>query len=161
MGGRLPSSSIRTHSSSPTPETVRQVFRIRFNPRRVYAGEAYTSKCATGNEGRRVSQGFFKCSSCGLEYNADLNGAINIGEGFLGHWLRDEGVGLSALRGSRAPKHGNWPQGLIFFVQSQRPLRSLPLYGSWRLVGDVVYHPAYLGDLVSDSRGDPLHKVMG
>lgn len=34
-----------------------------------------------GGEGRRVSQGLFKCS-CGLEYNADLNGAINIAKRF-------------------------------------------------------------------------------
>ena len=71
----------------------------------VHAGEAYTSRTChrCGNEGRRVSQGFFKCPSCGLEYNADLNGAINIGERFLGHWLRDGAVGLSALEGDSEP----------------------------------------------------------
>ena len=31
-----------------------------------------------GNVGKRRVQGLFLCPNCGLEYNADLNGAINI-----------------------------------------------------------------------------------
>jgi len=34
------------------------------------------------NKGIRPTQGFFICSTCGLEYNADLNGAINIAKRF-------------------------------------------------------------------------------
>jgi putative transposase len=32
-------------------------------------------------------KGLFKCRHCGLEYNADINGAINIGHRFLGYML--------------------------------------------------------------------------
>ena len=42
--------------------------------------ERNTSKTChrCGAEGKRPFQGLFKCPSCGLEYNADLNGAVNI-----------------------------------------------------------------------------------
>ena len=42
--------------------------------------ERNTSKTChrCGAEGKRPFQGLFKCSGCGLEYNADLNGAVNI-----------------------------------------------------------------------------------
>ena len=45
----------------------------------ITTSEAYTSKTChiCGNEGKRRTQGLFVCNSCG-EYNADLNGAINI-----------------------------------------------------------------------------------
>lgn len=58
--------------------------------------ECYTSiTChGCGANGKRVSQGLFLCSSCGLEYNADLNGAINIAKLSLGYMLRD-GAGLT------------------------------------------------------------------
>jgi putative transposase len=39
------------------------------------------------NEGKRISQGLFKCPTCGLEYNADLNGAINLFKRFDGYML--------------------------------------------------------------------------
>ena len=47
----------------------------------ITTSEAYTSKLChiCGNEGKRKTQGRFVCPSCG-EYNADLNGAINIGK---------------------------------------------------------------------------------
>jgi len=46
----------------------------------VTTSEAYTSRTChiCGCEGERKTQGLFICSHCG-EYNADLNGAINIG----------------------------------------------------------------------------------
>mgnify|MGYP001028435139 CR=1 FL=1 len=46
--------------------------------------ERNTSKMChrCGSEGKRPFQGLFKCPSCGLEYNADLNGAINIAKRF-------------------------------------------------------------------------------
>lgn len=65
----------------------------------ILANEDYTSqtchKCHS--IGKRLSQGLFKCS-CGLEYNADLNGAINIGKRFLDHVLRDGALGFRFLR---------------------------------------------------------------
>jgi len=58
--------------------------------------EQYTSvvchRC--GSKGKRPTQGLFKCKNCGLEYNADLNGAINIAKLSLGYMLRD-GAGLT------------------------------------------------------------------
>jgi transposase len=39
------------------------------------------------NEGRRISQGLFRCPTCGHEYNADLNGAINLFKRFDGYML--------------------------------------------------------------------------
>jgi len=45
-----------------------------------------------GEKGKRVSRGLFKCPNCGLEYNADLNGAINIAKLSLGYILRDGGA---------------------------------------------------------------------
>jgi putative transposase len=49
----------------------------------ITTSEAYTSKTChiCGCEGRRKSQGLFICPHCG-EYNADLNGAINIAKKF-------------------------------------------------------------------------------
>jgi putative transposase len=49
----------------------------------VTTSEAYTSRTChiCGCEGDRVTQGLFVCCFCG-EYNADLNGAINIGKKF-------------------------------------------------------------------------------
>ena len=50
--------------------------------------EAWTTKTchARGSIGRRLYQELFVCD-CGLQYNADLNGAINIGRRFLGQLL--------------------------------------------------------------------------
>lgn len=69
----------------------------------VKTNEAYTSKlCHICNtEGNRRSQGRFVCPVCG-EYNADLNGAINIGkrfERFLGYMLRNGAFCEQALNG--------------------------------------------------------------
>jgi len=49
----------------------------------VTTNEAYTSRTChvCGCEGDRKTQGLFVCAHCG-EYNADLNGAINIGRKF-------------------------------------------------------------------------------
>jgi len=56
--------------------------------------EAYTSKTChrCGEKGTRPHQGLFKCKNCGLEYNADLNGAINIAERFREQALPDRGL---------------------------------------------------------------------
>lgn len=49
-----------------------QVFKVN---------EAYTSitchHCGNKDKKNRKSQGLFSCTSCGLQYNADLNGAMN------------------------------------------------------------------------------------
>lgn len=70
----------------------------------VLADESHSSitchKC--GRKGKRPSQGQFKCPSCGTEYNADLNGAINIGKRFLDQWLRDGAVWLSAQEDAKS-----------------------------------------------------------
>jgi len=51
-----------------------------------------------GNEGKRPTQGLFICPSCGLEeYNADLNGAINLAKRFLEQSFRNGAVFDTAL----------------------------------------------------------------
>lgn len=55
-------------------------------------GTSHTcSRC--GSEGRRPYQGLFVCSKCG-EYNADLNGCMNIAKGSLEYIFKD-GVQLA------------------------------------------------------------------
>ena len=53
--------------------------------------EAWTSKTChrCGQLGERLSQGLFRCPSCHLVYNADLNGAINIAKRFSGYMLEN------------------------------------------------------------------------
>ena len=50
--------------------------------------ESYTSKTChiCGEIGKRKTQGLFKCKSCG-EYNADINGAINIAKRLTSYML--------------------------------------------------------------------------
>jgi len=56
--------------------------------------EAYTSKTchACGSLGMRRHQGLFVCPHCGLQYNADLNGAMNIGRRFLDQVFGNSGA---------------------------------------------------------------------
>jgi len=60
----------------------------------VYINEAYTSKnCHICSEfGTRSHQGMFKCGNCGCQYNADLNGAINIGLRFWDYMSQNSGA---------------------------------------------------------------------
>jgi putative transposase len=53
--------------------------------------EALTSKTChkCGQIGERLSQGLFRCPSCNLVYNADLNGAINIAKRFSNYMLEN------------------------------------------------------------------------
>jgi putative transposase len=58
--------------------------------------EAYTSKTChrCGCLGSRPYQGLFLCHSCGLQYNADLNGAHNILERAL-DYISSAGASLA------------------------------------------------------------------
>jgi len=58
--------------------------------------EAWTSKTChrCGHMGERVSQGLLVCPSCGLVYNADLNGAINIAKRFSSY-MQENGASLA------------------------------------------------------------------
>lgn len=60
----------------------------------IKVSERNTSKTChnCGSKGKRPSQGLFKCPNCGLEYNADLNGAINIAKRSLGYMPSDGAV---------------------------------------------------------------------
>ncbi len=62
--------------------------------------EAHTSsRChRCGAEGSRPSQGLFRCRACGLEYNADLNGAANLGKRFLEQRSGNGAVWVPALK---------------------------------------------------------------
>jgi len=55
--------------------------------------EAYTSKTChrCGSRDAVIKGRYFKCKSCGLEYNRDLNGAINIGNRLFGYMLKSGG----------------------------------------------------------------------
>ena len=56
--------------------------------------ESYTSKTChvCGSPGRRSHQGLFLCDNCGSQYNADLNGAMNIGRRFLDQVFGNSGA---------------------------------------------------------------------
>jgi len=47
-------------------------------------------------KGPDIRKRLFRCKDCGLEYNRDLNGAVNIGNRLLGYMLNS--------RGNNAPK---------------------------------------------------------
>ncbi|MCK5414105.1 MAG: transposase, partial [Thermoplasmata archaeon] len=67
--------------------------------------EAYSSReCRICHQdGRRPSQGRFICPSCG-EYNADLNGAVNIGIRALAYMAIAGAPGIAPLRGTLNPQ---------------------------------------------------------
>jgi len=67
--------------------------------------EAYSSReCRICNQdGKRLSQGRFVCSSCG-EYNADLNGAVNIGNRALAYMAIAGASRIEPLRGTSSPQ---------------------------------------------------------
>jgi len=72
----------------------------------VKVSERDTSKTChrCGAEGKRPSQGLFKCLNCGLEYNADLNGAINIAERFESYMLSN-GAAFDTAHNSGVMNH--------------------------------------------------------
>jgi putative transposase len=57
----------------------------------VFQNEAYTTQTChrCGSKNTVVCKRYFKCLDCGLEYNRDLNPAINIGNRFLDQWFRN------------------------------------------------------------------------
>ncbi len=67
--------------------------------------EAYSSReCRICHQdGKRPSQGRFVCPSCG-EYNADLNGAVNIGSRALAYMAIAGAPGIAPLRGTSSPQ---------------------------------------------------------
>jgi IS605 OrfB family transposase len=59
--------------------------------------ESWTSRTChpCGSIGKRVKR-LFRCGSCGLEYNADLNASRNVGIRFLDQWLRNRALSEQA-----------------------------------------------------------------
>ena len=69
-------------------------YKALWNGVSVYAlNEAWTSKTChiCGSRDTVVKDRLFKCKACGLEYNRDLNGAVNIGNRFFGYMLKSGG----------------------------------------------------------------------
>jgi transposase len=58
-----------------------------------FVGEAYTSKTChrCGSLNTLVEKRLFRCRECGLEYNRDLNAAVNIASRSFGYILGDRG----------------------------------------------------------------------
>lgn len=57
-----------------------------------------------GKEGRRPTQGLFLCSNCGLEYNADVNSAINLAKRFSDYMLENgASVNMPLTNGTTEP----------------------------------------------------------
>ena len=71
----------------------------------IMVDEAYSSReCRIcKQDGKRPSQGRFVCPSCG-EYNADLNGAVNIGSRALAYMAIAGAPGIAPLRGTTSPQ---------------------------------------------------------
>lgn len=67
--------------------------------------EAYTScECHICRQvGKRLSQGLFSCPTCG-EYNADLNGAVNIGSRALAYMAIAGASSTTPIRGTVLPQ---------------------------------------------------------
>ena len=55
--------------------------------------ESYTSQLCwrCGSLNTEIRKRLFRCKDCGLEYNRDLNGAVNIGNRLLGYMLNSRG----------------------------------------------------------------------
>ena len=66
----------------------------------IYVNEHYSSRTChiCNNRGKRKTQGLFVCPVCG-EYNADANGAANLGKRLLGYMLLSGAVSEPALNG--------------------------------------------------------------
>ena len=87
-------------------------YKALWNGIGVYAiNEAWTSKTChrCGSRDTIVKGRLFKCKACGLEYNRDLNGAINIGNRLFGYILKSGGRSEPA----RTPPENSIPKGNI------------------------------------------------
>jgi IS605 OrfB family transposase len=75
----------------------------------VFQNEAYTTQTChrCGSKNTVVCKRYFKCLDCGLEYNRDLNPAINIGNRFLDQWFKNRAVLAKPL----TPTLCNAPKG--------------------------------------------------
>ncbi len=90
--------------------------------------EAYTTqicwRCKSLNT--EIRKRSFRCKDCGLEYNRDLNGAINIGNRLLGYMLKSRAVpqSVTALKGEvNQPQTSSVfaaPKGDRLVIQSAR-----------------------------------------
>lgn len=60
--------------------------------------EAYTSKTChfCNSDGKRLSQGVFRCRACGHEFNADYNGAFNLAARFSAYTVKNGPSGFMA-----------------------------------------------------------------
>jgi putative transposase len=78
----------------------------------VFQNEAYTTQTChrCGSKNTVVCKRYFKCLDCGLEYNRDLNPAINIGNRFLDQWFKDR----AELAKPLTPTLCNAPKGEEF-----------------------------------------------
>ena len=89
--------------------------------------EAYTSKMCwrCGNLNSEIRKRSFRCKDCGLEYNRDLNGAINIGNRLLSYMLKSRALVNTPQTSpeNTAPKKGD----LITFQSA----REEALCNSW------------------------------
>ncbi len=92
--------------------------------------EAYTSQYCNrcGSECMRPSQGLFECPSCGLEDNADKNGALNIAKRALGKFQRplSNAGAVLAQPITPAPETGELPP-----VVGTTPSEGTPRLQSW------------------------------
>jgi putative transposase len=73
----------------------------------IFQNEAYTTQKTCH---RCRSKKYFKCLDCGLEYNRDLNPAINIGNRFLDQWFKNR----AELAKPQTPTLCNAPKGEEF-----------------------------------------------
>lgn len=74
-----------------------------------------------GSEGVRETQGRFECPECGLDDNADKNGALNIGKRALGKFskpLSESGAVLARPETQVIVNRGNEPANLPLLVDS-------------------------------------------
>ena len=80
--------------------------------------EAWTSKqcwrCSSTNTA--VRKRVFRCKDCGLEYNRDMNGSINIGNRLLGYMLRSR----ADVNQPQTPPVYSTPKGDSLAIQCAR-----------------------------------------
>ena len=94
----------------------------------VSLNEAYTSQLCWRCKGlnTEIKKRSFRCKDCGLEYNRDLNGAVNIGNRLLGYMLKSRAVPQSVTaieREVNQPQTSpvfNAPKGDLSAIQRAR-----------------------------------------